>query len=370
MKYNLGSARSGLLFCSLILLTYGLLMLCSATQPLTHGYTYFIKQCAWCGVAGVCFLIFAFFPLRKLERFGPWIGLLTIGSLLSVFIPGLGRCIKGSRRWIGSGGLRFQPSEPAKVGFILFFSYFLTNHMHEKSFFKGFVRPIACVGVFCALLMLEPDFGTTALFGTVAALLLFVRGIRWIYIIPAAVGALALFGIAIYQNPVRLNRVLAFLDLEANRTGSGYQLWQSLLAFSSGGWFGCGLGQGRQQFFFLPEAHNDFIGAVLAEELGIVHMIIVLLCFGGIAYCGLKITRAHTEPFLFYIGLGTVCFLITQVFLNLGVITGLLPTKGLALPFLSYGGSNLVTNACFIGLLTNLSRDCYSPLRRLKYKMC
>ena len=248
MKYDLGSARNGLLFCSLVLLTYGLLMLCSATQPLVHGYTYFIKQCAWCGVAGVCFLIFTFFPLRKLERFGPWIGLLTIGLLLSVFIPGLGRCIKGSRRWIGSGGLRFQPSEPAKVGFILFFSYFLTNHMHEKSFFKGFVRPIACVGVFCALLMLEPDFGTTALFGTVAALLLFVRGIRWIYIIPAAVGALLLFGVAIYQNPVRLNRVLAFLDLEANRTGSGYQLWQSLLAFSSGGWFGCGLGQSRSAY--------------------------------------------------------------------------------------------------------------------------
>ena len=369
MKYDLRSSRNGLLLCSLILLSYGLLILFSATQPLSRGASYFTKQCIWCGVAGVCFLMFVFLPLQKLERIAPWIGVLTVGLLLSVFIPGIGICIKGSRRWIGSGGLRFQPSEPAKVGFILFFSYFLSNHMHEKRFFKGFIQPIACVGVFCALLMLEPDFGTTVLFGTVALLLLFVRGMRWIYILPAVVAGLAIFAVAVYLNPVRFNRILAFLNLEANRTASGYQLWQSLLAFSSGGWFGCGLGQGRQQFFFLPEAHNDFIGAVLTEELGIVHMMFVLLCFGGIAFWGLKITRAHTEPFLFYIGLGTVCFLIIQVFLNLGVITGLGPTKGIALPFLSYGGSNLVTNACFIGLLTNLSRDCYSPLRRLRCKL-
>ena len=370
MNRALRRSRDGLLFCTFVPLAYGLLMLYSATQPLMHGHTYFIKQCAWCGVAGVCFLICTFFPLRKLQSFAPWIGLLTVGLLLSVFIPGLGRAVKGSRRWIGSGGWRFQPSEPAKVGFVLFFSYFLTNHMREnRRFFKGFVRPLLCVGVFCALLMLEPDFGTTALFGTVAALLLFVRGIRMIYIMPAVIVASALFGVAICKNPVRFNRVLAFLDLENNRTTSGYQLWQSLLAFSSGGWFGCWIGQGRQQFFFLPEAHTDFIGAILAEELGIIHLAAVLLCFGGIAFFGLKITRAHTEPFLFYIGLGTVYFLTAQVFLNLGVITGLLPTKGIALPFLSYGGSNLVTNACFIGLLTNLSRDCYSPLRQLRGKV-
>ena len=271
MNRDLRRSRDGLLFCTFVLLAYGLLMLCSATQPLMHGHTYFIKQCAWCGVAGVCFLICTFFPLRKLQSFAPWIGLLTVGLLLSVFIPGLGRAVKGSRRWIGSGGWRFQPSEPAKVGFVLFFSYFLTNHMREnRRFFKGFVRPLLCVGVFCALLMLEPDFGTTALFGTVAALLLFVRGIRMIYIMPAVIVASALFGVAICKNPVRFNRVLAFLDLENNRTTSGYQLWQSLLAFSSGGWFGCGIGQGRQQFFFLPEAHTDFIGAILAEELGII----------------------------------------------------------------------------------------------------
>ncbi|MBP5191488.1 MAG: cell division protein FtsW [Opitutales bacterium] len=360
-------SRIALLFFSFVLTFYGLLMLRSSTQPLPRGSTLFIKQCMWCGIAFCFFLFFAYIHLQKLQRFGLWIGMGTIGLLMLVLLPGVSRSIKGSHRWIECGGLRLQASEPAKVGFILFFAYFLSHHMEEnQGFWKGFVRPMLVVGIFCGLLIVEPDFGTTALFGLVAVLLLFIRGLRLAFLLPATVVSSLLFSIAVYCNPVRLRRILAFLDLENNRTAGGYQLWQSLLAFSSGGWFGCGLGQGRQQFFFLPEAHTDFIGAVLAEELGIVHAVILLCCFGAIAYAGLRIVRQQTDCFLFYVGLGAVCFITIQVFLNLGVITGLLPTKGIALPFLSYGGSNLVANACLIGLLVNLSRDLYSPFRMLQ----
>ena len=366
MVENLKRARFILVLASCVLTAYGFIILYSTTQPLVLGHQLFVKQCIWLGIALVAFFLSSFINLNKMQAYGSWIGYVTVALLVSVLIPGLSRSIKGAHRWIELGGLRLQPSEPAKIGFILFFAYFLTHHMKDlNDFFKGFLRPAAVVGCFCFLLILEPDFGTTALFGTVAAILLFVKGVRLRFILPTILGASLVFAIAVYFNPVRLNRITAFLDLENNRLTGAYQLWQSLIAFASGGWTGCGLGQGRQQFFFLPEAHTDFIGAILAEELGICHMLVVLFCFALIAFYGLKIVRYQSQPFLFFVGLGIVCFLTLQALFNLGVITGLLPTKGIALPFLSYGGSHLLTNFCFIGLLVNLTRPIYSPLNLL-----
>lgn len=360
-------ARTALIFSSAILTCYGLIILHSTTLPLPSGKALFHKQIVWLFIA-LCFgTFFTFIHLNKLKTYAKTIGVLTFLLLLSVLIPGVSRCVKGAHRWIELGGLRIQPSEPAKVGFVLFFAYFLSYHVHQlKNFTRGFIQPIAVIGICCLLLILEPDFGTTALLGCVGLLMLFVKGVQLRFILPTGCIAVGIFCIAVYLNPVRLNRILAFLDLDNNRLTGAYQLWQSLIAFSSGGWWGCGLGQGRQQFFFLPEAHTDFIGAILAEELGIGHMLIVLLCFASIAFFGLKIARAQCQPYLFFIGLGTVCFLSIQVILNLGIITGMLPTKGLALPFLSYGGSNLVTNFCFIGLLINLTRPIYSPLNDIQ----
>lgn len=367
MSCQLRLARAVLLIAGTILTSYGLIILHSTTLPLPSGSSLFNKQVIWLLIALISGIFFSLINLNRLRLYAKPIGILTLLLLLSVLIPGVSRCVKGAHRWIELGGLRVQPSEPAKIGFVLFFAYFLSYHIHQlKSFARGFIQPISVLGIFCFLLILEPDFGTTALFGCVGALMLFAKGVRLRFIIPTGLLALVVFGIAIYLNPVRLNRILAFLDLDSNRLTGAYQLWQSLIAFSSGGWWGCGLGQGRQQFFFLPEAHTDFIGAILAEELGIFHMLIVLVCFALIAYFGLKITKVQYQPYLFFIGLGTVCFISIQVILNLGIITGVLPTKGLALPFLSYGGSNLVTNFCFIGLLVNLTRPIYSPLNDIQ----
>lgn len=355
-----------LIALSVILTSYGFIILNSAILPIHRGHLLFSKQCIWLVVAVLACFFFSLINLQKLQPYCKWIGLITFLTLFFVLIPGVSRCIKGAHRWIEFGGLRIQPSEPAKIGFILFFADYLSNQLKElHHFFRGFLKPAILAGCFCLMLILEPDFGTTALFGTVTAILLFVKGVRIRFILPSILLALAVFCIAIYLNPVRLNRITAFMDLENNRLTGAYQLWQSLLAFSSGGWWGCGLGQGRQQFFFLPEAHTDFIGAILAEELGICHMLIILTCFGLITYLGVRIIQKQSQSFLFFVGLGTISFLTVQVFLNLGIITGILPTKGLALPFLSYGGSNLVTNFCFIGILINLTRPIYSPINHL-----
>ena len=348
---------------SFILTAYGLVILFSTSQALPNGMSLFYKQCIWLAISLIAFWICSHINLIKLKSFSNWIGGLTLIALIVVLIPGLSRSVKGAHRWLELGGLRIQPSEPAKIGFIIFFSYFLTHYMDQmEDFIKGFLRPLMLVGIFCLLLIFEPDFGTTALFGTVAVILLFVRGVKLKFIIPASIFCLMLFGVAIFLNPVRMNRIIAFLDLENNRLSGAYQLWQSLIAFSSGGWLGKGLGQGRQQFFFLPEAHTDFIGAILSEELGILHILFILSCFGLICFYSFRVLKQLGDSFLFYLGLGAVSFLIIQVFINLGVITGLLPTKGIALPFLSYGGSNLLTSFCLIGIITNLSRPIYSPI--------
>lgn len=367
MAKNLRVSYHLLVTFSLILTAYGLIILYSTSQALNNGMSLFCKQCVWLGISLVAFWVCAHINLIKLKPFSNWIGGLTLVVLSLVLIPGVSRSVKGAHRWLEFGGLRIQPSEPAKIGFIIFFSYFLTHYMNQmEDVLKGFLRPLMMVGMFCLLLILEPDFGTTALFGTVAAILLFIRGVKLKFIIPATILCLILFSLAIFFNPVRMNRIIAFLDLENNRLTGAYQLWQSLIAFSSGGWLGKGLGQGRQQFFFLPEAHTDFIGAILGEELGVLQMLLVLACFGFICFHSFRIIRQLGDPFLFYLGLGAISFLTAQVFINLGVITGLLPTKGIALPFLSYGGSNLLTSFCLLGFIVNLSRTIYSPINFIR----
>ncbi len=363
MIKNLRVSSTLLVAFSFILTAYGLLILFSTSQSLKNGMSLFYKQCIWLTISFFAFWICSHVNLIKVKPFSNLIGIMTLISLIFVLIPGISRSVKGAHRWIEFGGFRIQPSEPAKIGFIIFFSYFITHYMSQiEDFIKGFLRPLIIVGTFCLLLILEPDFGTTALFGTVAVILLFIRGVKLKFIIPAIILCLTLFGLAIFFNPIRMNRIIAFLDLENNRLNGSYQLWQSLIAFSSGGWFGRGIGQGRQQFFFLPEAHTDFIGAILGEELGILHVLFILFCFGFICFNSFFIIKRLGDPYLFYLGLGAACFLTAQVFINLGVITGLLPTKGIALPFLSYGGSNLLTSYCLIGLIINLSRPIYSPI--------
>ncbi|MDR0647159.1 MAG: putative lipid II flippase FtsW [Puniceicoccales bacterium] len=359
---------NGLILSASICLTlYGLLILYSASQPFGPDMLLFKKQCVWLGIAFMGLLVFAFVNLEKLKTVAPILGLITLLALCIVLIPGVGLWIHGTRRWISLCGLRIQPSELAKIGFVIFFAHFLSEHVREvRYWFKGFMKPLGVIAVFACLVIVEPDFGTAFLFGWIGLVLLFLKGAQLKFIIPSCFCALLLFMLAIYLNPVRLRRITAFLDVEGNRLSGAYQLWQSLIGFSAGGLTGVGLGQGHQQYFFLPEAHTDFIFAILAEELGILHVLIVLCLFAIITFHGLKIVRSMGNPFLFFVGVGALSFLIFQAFFNMGVVTGLLPTKGLALPFLSYGGSNLLTSYCFIGILINLGRGRYHLPQNLR----
>jgi cell division protein FtsW len=206
------------------------------------------------------------------------------------------------------------------------------------------------------IVLVEPDYGTTALLGAVAFSLMFIAGVRLRYLLPTILTGATGFVLLMINNPERSRRLLAFLDLEKYRQGAGYQVWQAILAFGSGGTSGLGLGNSRQKLFYLPEAHTDFIFPIIGEELGLVGTLLILVCFAVVVFCGLVISLRAPDTFGQYLGVGIVLLLATQALINIGVVTAWLPTKGLPLPFISAGGSNLVMSMTCIGLLFSIYR--------------
>jgi cell division protein FtsW len=277
--------------------------------------------------------------------------------LLLVLVPGLGISVKGSRRWLGHGALRLQVSEFAKLAMVFCLAHYLAlNQTRLAEFRRGFLYPIALVGAFAGLIVLEPDFGTAALTLTIGFVLLFLAGARWRYILPA-VGAAALgLAVLVAHNPNRLRRFTAFLDVEGNKQGGTYQLYQSLAAFAAGGTNGAGLGQGRQQFNFLPEAHTDFIFAVVGEELGLWFTLGVVAIFVILFAAGMAHIRRAPNLFHFLLASGCVLLICLQAIINIGVVTGVFPTKGMSLPFLSAGLSNLLLMGLLLGVILNTQR--------------
>ena len=262
--------------------------------------------------------------------------------------------------------MNMQVSDFAKVGLIWTLAHYLAvqqRNLHQ--FLKGFVVPCAIIGCVCLLILLEPDFGTAFLIGLVCATILFLAGVRLRYLIPAALGCCSLFAVAIMLDPVRLRRVTAFIDVDANKADSAYQLWQGMLAFGAGGLGGVGLGNGRQQMAFLPEAHTDFIFPVIGEELGYFFTSGVVLVFMSIFGLVVFQVRRAQNMFQFLLASGAILMITVQALINICVVTGCLPTKGLALPFISYGGSNLVVMFILVGILMNCFRLwSRSPLER------
>ena len=242
----------------------GLVTLFSASHSIYNNeFTFLKKQLVWLviGIAGgVAAFLMSLDKMRNLT----WIlsGLLVIGLILTL-IPGVGITVNGAQRWIGFGGLRVQVSEFAKPVLVLALAHYLaTNQRLLEAFFKGFIVPVLMVGFVCGLIFLQPDYGTAVLCGAVGFLMIFLAGARMIYLIPTVLGATSLFAFMVWMNPIRMARITSFLDIEENIKGGAYQLWQGMLALGAGGITGVGLGNGRQQFSFLPEAHTDFIFAI------------------------------------------------------------------------------------------------------------
>ncbi|MEO6005354.1 MAG: putative peptidoglycan glycosyltransferase FtsW [Opitutus sp.] len=347
-----------IIVCALGLTILGLTILFSASASFKQGpFFYLSKQLVGVACASVLCFVVSRLDLDYLRRYAWWIAGIFLVALVLVLVPHVGVWRGGARRWLGFGPILLQVSEFAKLGLVFSLSHYLAlNQTRIGEFKRGFLFPLGLITAFAVLVQREPDFGTAALMMTVGLVLLFLSGAKWRYTVPTVTVVVALFSIAVALNPNRLRRFLAFLDVEGNKQGGTYQLYQSLAAFAAGGVDGAGLGQGRQQLNFLPEAHTDMIFAVVGEELGLWFTLGVVILFLTIFVAGLIHLRRAPNLFQFLLVTGCLLLICLQAIINVGVVTGLFPTKGMSLPFISAGLSNLLLMGLLLGVLLNTQR--------------
>ncbi len=345
--------------CVIGLTILGLTILFSASASFRQGpYYYLNKQVIGVGLATALAFVVSRIDLESMRKHVWVIGIVSLVTLLLVLIPHVGISVKGSRRWLGFGSLRLQVSEFAKLAMVYCLAHYLAiNQTKIGELKRGYLYPLVIIGAFSGLVILEPDFGTAALILSIGVTLLFLAGARWRYILPTVAAAALVFTVLVIHNPNRLRRFVAFLDVEGNKSAGTYQLYQSLAAFAAGGTGGVGLGQGRQQLNFLPEAHTDFIFAVMGEEMGLVFTMGVVGVFALIFVAGLIHLRRAPNLFQFLLVTGCLLLMCMQAIINLGVVTGILPTKGMSLPFISAGLSNLLLMGLLVGIIVNTQRS-------------
>jgi len=361
-----------LLVGSLCLLALGLVMVTSASMEVAAGRLgdplyYMNRQIVYLLIGLLAMVVTLAVPVRVWEQFRFPLLFLGFALLLAVLIPGIGREVNGSWRWIAVGPINVQPSELAKLFAVVFLSGYLVHRQDEvKEQWFGFIKPFMVLGPMAWLLIIEPDFGATVVLMGAATGMLFLGGVglfRFLLLF-GSLGGLA--GLLVAFEPYRLQRLTGFLNPWDDPYGSGYQLTQALIAFGRGEWLGVGLGNSIQKQFYLPEAHTDFVFSVLAEELGMIGALaaFALLIFVAIRalYIGLWAERAGLM-FSAYLAYGLAIMWCGQVLINVGVNIGLLPTKGLTLPFLSYGGSSLVVCCVSLGLLLRIDWERRQALR-------
>jgi cell division protein FtsW len=351
-----------LLMIMLVLLTVGVVMLFSTSALYAkdrYGDQHYLlkRQLAWMLVGGVGCVMAASVPYPKLRGVCTAVLIVAAVLLALVLIPHIGLKVGGARRWLGLGPMRFQPSELAKLTLVVWLAHWLAKEKRRlHKFGRGFAVPMGVVAVMLLLMLVEPDFGSTALMASVSFAMMFVAGVRLRFLAPTILSGVAGFATLVMHNPTRAARLMAFMDLDKYKKGAGYQVWQAILAFGSGGFNGLGLGNSRQKMFYLPEAHTDFIFPIVGEELGLVGTLAILLAFALLVACAVVISLRASDLFGQYLGMGIAVLLAMQALINIGVVTAWLPTKGLPLPFISFGGSNLVLNMVAVGLLLGIFR--------------
>jgi cell division protein FtsW len=344
------------------LLVIGIVMLfsTSAFARDSHGDIYFFirRQAIWFGIGLVVCTFAALVDYHFWQRtWWLWFAFALVALALCYF-PHIGMRINGSRRWVGLGPVTFQPSELAKLAAIFFLAAWFTRHEEAGSnLLSGFVLPLAIIGLLAGLILGEVDLGTTALLGTTAFVVMFVAGANPLLLGITSLAALGAILIVATQISERLGRLSAFLHPQNFKEDAGLQQMQALIAWGSGGMEGLGLGNGRQKMLYLPYAHTDFIFPIIGEELGLRVSLLVVFLFVVIIVCGIMIALHAKDRFGLLLGCGVVSLLALQAAMNIGVTTSLLPNKGLPLPFISYGGSNLVACMFGIGLLLNIYRQ-------------
>ncbi|WP_077622107.1 stage V sporulation protein E [Sediminibacillus massiliensis] len=319
---------------------------------------FFVKRQLLFAIAGIVSMFFIVnIPYLTWQKYAKPILLICFILLLAVLIPGVGMVRGGARSWIGVGAFSIQPSEFMKLGLIIYLASFLTaGQKYITSFKKGFFPSILLVFVAFGLIMLQPDLGTGVVLVLTCMVMIFVSGAKISHFVGLGVLGIAGFLGLIVSAPYRINRITAFLNPWEDPLGNGFQIIQSLYAIGPGGLMGLGLGQSLQKFFYLPEPHNDFIFAILAEELGFIGGTFVILLFLLLLWRGVRVSLAAPDTFGSLLGLGIVGMISIQIMINISVVTGLIPVTGITLPFLSYGGSSLTLTLCSVGILLNISR--------------
>jgi cell division protein FtsW len=346
----------------LAMLVIGIVMLfsTSAFAKDSHNDVYFFvkRQAMWLGIGLVACTAATLTDYHFWVRtWWIWFGLAAL-ALLLCFVPPIGMRINGSRRWIGLGGFTFQPSEVAKVAAVFFLAAWFSTHEKASSrVVQGFLIPLALVGVLLALILPEVDLGTTALIGATSFVMMFIAGTNL-----ALLGTLSMVGVSAIifvatTMPERMDRLTAFMNPEKYKQDAGLQQMQALIAWGSGGIEGLGLGNGRQKMLYLPYAHTDFIFPMIGEELGLRVSLVVVFLFVVIIVCGMMIALHAKDRVGLLLGSGVVSLLALQAAVNIGVTTSLLPNKGLPLPFISYGGSNLAACLFGVGILLSIYRQ-------------
>lgn len=333
------------------LMSIGLIMVASASvsfAALTYNDAWFFaKRHGIYMIMGMALALFVVcVPMSVWQKYSGHFLLLTFFLLVIVLIPGIGKKVNGSQRWFSLGVISIQVSEIAKFCAVVFFASFFARRYQELHFgWQGFLKPLMVVGVFVGLLLLEPDFGSSVVLSATVFAMMFIAGVRMLHfllLIVIGVGGLAAVAVL---SPYRMQRLITFLDPWADQFNTGYQLTQSLIGFGRGEWFGLGLGNSLQKLFFLPEAHTDFIFAIIAEEFGLIGAVVLLAVFAALILRIFNVAKQNLAAGKMFAALATFGIAILfsfQVFINMGVSSGLLPTKGLTLPFISYGGSSLL----------------------------
>ena len=338
-------ATTILIFCVAVLVGLGLVMLYSASMNMEMGKSavgadYLLSQLVWLTFGLIGCVVAARIDYRRWKKVSPYLLVVSVILLLLVFAPVIGIGRKGAHRWIGLPGLpHFQPSELARLSLILFLAAYGEWFQRQMSGFRqGLLIPGCIIAVVLALIFIEPDRGCAILLALVAGTVLIVAGVRLRFLLLPALGLLAGLGWSLWHDPMRLRRITAWIHPEANKEGAGYQAYQAMIALGSGGWTGLGLGNGRQKLDFVPEHHTDFIFSIIGEELGLIATLGVVLLFIALVVCGVYIARRSNDTFGLLLGAGITFMIGLQAFINMGVVTSLLPNKGMPLPFISYGG--------------------------------
>ena len=355
-----------LILLIVILLSIGLIMLSSASMSVAEDSTgrpfFYLQQQLFAVCVGLLVAVVMLrIPTEIWEKAGPFLLILAITLLALVLVPGIGREVNGSQRWLNVGGINLQVSEPARLMVLMYISGYAVRHRNELgNGLLQFGRPMLLVLLVCGLLLVEPDFGATVVMLLIAMSVLFVAGAPLRYFL--ALSALLVTGLLALavSAPYRLARMTGFTDPWSDPYGSGFQLTQSLIAIGSGEWFGVGLGNSVQKLFYLPEAHTDFVFAVIAEEFGVAGTVVLIGLFAALVWRALTISLDAADRnryFQAYLAFGIAVWQAAQVLINLGVNMGILPTKGLTLPLISYGRSSLIVTLMALALLIRIDME-------------